>query len=247
MDLLLASAYGFALVLFRAAALCAVAPVLGSASVPPRIRIGLSLVLAFAAWSGAGSPALALPGDLLTLVSAAAVETIIGLAGGFAARAALEAAAAAGHLAGLGMGIGYGALLDPVSGVEAPVLANLFSTAALGGAVALGLHRELVLWLCRSLQAVPAGGALELRALLLRSITSTLEGAALGLRLGLPFLGAVALGHLALGVLSRATPQLSLQSLGFTVAIGVGGWALWLLAPQATSLAASAAVAALAR
>lgn len=247
MEPLLAAGYGFGLVLFRAAALCSTAPVLGSATVPQRIRLGIAVLLAFAAFGAAGSPSVAMPSSLLALLCAAATETVIGLAAGLCARAALEAASAAGHLAGLGMGIGYGALLDPVAGVEVPALANLFSTVALGCAVALGLPREAVLWLCRSLHALPPGAAADLRTLATQTLASLLDAAALGLRLGLPFLGAITIGHLSLGVIGRTTPQLSLQTLGFGVALLFGGAALWLFAPQAAQLAAGAAVATLQR
>jgi flagellar biosynthetic protein FliR len=70
--------------------------------------------------------------------------------------------------------------------------------------------------------------------------------AALGARLAFPMLAAVLLGHVVMGALGRAAPQLSLGTIGFSVAIIAGGGAFYLVAPAAAELAARAAVAALA-
>jgi flagellar biosynthesis protein FliR len=247
MDALLPQGFGYLLVVLRCAGLCVAAPVLGSASVPKRIRLGMSLFFAMAAWAAAGSHSVKLPHDLLELATAGISETLIGLCAGFSAKAALEAAAMAGALAGTGMGIGYGQMIDPSSGVEAPVLSNLLSALALGGAIALGFHREAILWLARSVKESPVTGQLEFRTMAVHMIRSCTDGAALGMRLGLPFLGAVGLGHVGLGLMSRSTPQISLQSIGFTIAIFCGGAALWYFAPTAAHMAAGAAVAVFAR
>jgi flagellar biosynthetic protein FliR len=247
MEALLPQAFGYLLVVFRCGGLFVAAPILGSAAVPKRIRLGMALFFAMAAWAASGSHPVRLPHDLMELASAGISETLIGLCAGFAAKVALEAASMAGTLAGVGMGIGYGSMIDPNSGADAPVLSNLISTLALGTAVTLGFHREAILWLVRSVQASPVSGQLDLREMSAHMIRSCIEGAALGIRLGLPFLGAVTLGHVGLGIIGRTTPQIGLNSIGFTVAIFCGGTALWYFAPMAAHLAAGAAVATLSR
>jgi flagellar biosynthetic protein FliR len=244
---LLPQGFGYLLVLFRCGGLCATAPILASQAVPRRVRLGMSLFFAMAAWAAAGSQPHALPQNMLDLALVGASETMIGLCAGFAAKVALDAASAAGSLAGNGMGIGYGQMIDPNSGAEAPVLGNLLSGLALGAAVALGLHREAILWLARSVREIPVGGLADLRELSVHMIRACTDGAVLGLRLGLPFLGAVSLGHLGLGLMGRSTPQISLQSVGFTIAIFCGGAALWYFAPTAAHMAAGAAVAVFSR
>jgi flagellar biosynthesis protein FliR len=247
MEALLPQAFGYLLVIFRCGGLMVAAPILGAATVPKRIRLGMAVFFAMAAWAASGSHAVRLPRDLMELASAGIGETVIGLCAGFAAKVALDAASMAGTLAGVGMGIGYGSMIDPNSGAEAPVLANLVSALALGTAVAMGFHREAILWLMRSVRESPVSGQLDVREMSAHMIRSCVEGAALGIRLGLPFLGAVTLGHVGLGIIGRTTPQISLNSIGFTIAIFCGGTALWYFAPMAAHLAAGAAVATLSR
>jgi flagellar biosynthetic protein FliR len=67
------------------------------------------------------------------------------------------------------------------------------------------------------------------------------ESFALAVRLAMPALAAVTLGHLGLGLLNRAGPQLNLGNIGFTIALLAGGGAFYLIAPGAAVMAAQAA------
>src|SRR4051812_41441758 len=108
--------FGFLMVLFRATALCSVAPLYGMQTVPARIRLGVAVVLAYAAFVAAGAPQLQGWTRMSVLVGGAFIETVIGLCAGLAARFALEAAAAAGSLIAAATGLSFGATLDPLHG-----------------------------------------------------------------------------------------------------------------------------------
>lgn len=246
MELPLASAWGCGLLLLRTAGLLVTAPILSARVVPVRARLGLAVLVAWAAWNGAGGHGAAPPTELGALAGGAAAETALGMLAGLVARFTLQAALAAGQLASLSMGLGYGAMLDPASGAESNVLGELVHTSAQAGAVALGIHREAIAWLARSAAEFPPGTALSLRAAALRVVWDTTGAAALGARLAFPLLAAVLLGHVVMGVLGRTAPQLSLGTLGFSVAIVAGGGALYLVAPAAAELAARAATVAMA-
>jgi flagellar biosynthetic protein FliR len=246
-DAPLAALWGFGLLLFRTAGLCVTAPVLGARVVPQRVRLGVSVMLAFAVFQGAGAPAVAPPPDLLALGGAAALETGLGLLGGLAARWVLDAALAAGHLAGLSAGLGFSALVDPVSGAESTGLSQLFFAGAQLFALSLGIHREAVAWLARGATAFPPGAAHDLGPVLAAAIGQAVLSMALAVRLAFPVLAAVLMGHAAMGVMNRMAPQLNLANVGFSIAILAGGVAVYLSAPAAAELAARAAIATFAR
>lgn len=237
--------HGFFLVLLRCVALLTTAPGLSARSIPARIRLAAAVLFAFAAWAGAGSPAIAVPSSLGMLALFAGRETVYGLIGGLGARWVLEAATAAGHIAGLTMGLGYGAQISPLTGADSPALGQLVSMLALAGAVALGLHREIVLWLCRSLLTAPLGSGDGLRTLAAQALGQGLSGLGLGARVAFPILVAVVSGHLALGLTSRFAQQINLQSIGFVVSLLAGGAALYFFGPGAAEMVARQAVAAL--
>ncbi len=235
--------YGFGLLLLRTTGLFITAPVLSARTVPVRIRLALALAASAAIFTGAGSPRATVPGNLFQLASGIAGETACGLLAGLAARWVLEAAAAAGHLIGLPMGLGFGSMIDPASGTESNVLGEMLLTLSQAGAVALGIHREAIGWLARSARAFPPGNDLGLAALAARAVSQGTSAAALAVRLAFPVLAAVTLGHAVFGGIGRTAPQLNLGNIGFSLVVLAGGLALYLVAPAAAEVVARSAVA----
>lgn len=246
MELPLAGAWGFGLVLMRTLGLLLTAPILAARVVPARIRLALAAAVSVAVWTGAGCPRPEVPATLWSLAGAAASETALGALAGFAAKAVLDAAVAAGQLASISAGVGLGSLLDPNSGAESNATAELLSITAQGAALAGGIHREAIGWLARSAIAFPPGSGRGLRELAMRVVWEATGAAALAVRVAFPVLAAVMVGHLVLGVLSRSASQLGLGNVGFTISILAGGGAFYLVAPGAAEIVARAAIAALA-
>jgi flagellar biosynthetic protein FliR len=236
--------WGFALVLLRTAGLLVNVPILGARVVPARVRLGLALLLAFIAYTGAGSPAVAPPQGLSGLLLAVAGETAAGLLGGLAGLFVLNAALAAGQLVGISMGIGFAALVDPTSGAESNAPGELLSTLAQLIAVALGFHREVISWLARSVRLWPPGGPLPLEQLASHAIGQAVLGVTLAIRVAMPVLAAVLTAYAITGILTRTAPQLSLATIGFSIAILAGGGALYLVVPHAAELVAQTTLAA---
>jgi flagellar biosynthetic protein FliR len=241
LPLVMPVAAGFLLVLLRTAALCSVAPLFGARPVPGRVRLGIALGLALMAFTAAGSPPFASWDRTSALLGAAVAETLVGIAAGLAGRFAFEAVTGAGHLVSMGMGLGFSQVLDPINGSESTSLGDLLSLAALGVAVAAGLHREIVVWLCRSVVETPPGSALDLPALCGEVIAAALRAFALAVRLAFPVLAAVTFGHIAMGVLGRTVQQLAHANVGFSIAILAGGGAVYMVAPGLAEIAAQAA------
>jgi flagellar biosynthetic protein FliR len=144
------------------------------------------------------------------------------------------------------MGLSVAATYDPVHGSESPAVSQVLSLLALGFAVAGGIHREAVAWLCRSVIEMPPGSPISVSELAARVVGQAVGAIALAIRLAFPVLAAVTIGHLSLGLLNRSTPQLGLSNIGFTVALLAGVGALYLAAPSAALMAAQTAHSALA-
>jgi flagellar biosynthetic protein FliR len=237
--------FGFLMVLFRASALCSVAPLLGAKTVPVRLRVALSVVLSYAAFAGAGFPLFAGTTDLPAIVGGAVRETLLGLSAGLAARFALEAVVATGQLVASTVGLSFGASIDPLHGAETAAVGELLSMMALGAMLANGMHRDLVAWLCRSVIGLPPGAHLDFGPLAGAVIAHALSAVALAVRLAFPVMAAVTFGQVALGVVGRTAPQLNISSVGFSITILAGGAALYMTAPTIAEVAARAASAAL--
>ena len=234
-------ALGFLLVLFRCTALFMSAPIFGARTVPSHVRMGLAMAISLVAYQAAGMPRFEAWDQFGPVLGAVVSETLIGLGTGLAARFCMEAASAAGHAAGLTMGLGFSAVIDPIHGAEQTSLSELLMFTALGVALAAGLHREAIAWLCRSVIETPPGTSLSIPELAAAVVSEAARGSALAIRLGFPMMAAVLFGYVALGVLGRTAPALNLSNVGFAIALIAGGVALYFVSPQLAELIARAA------
>lgn len=247
MELALPAAFGFLLVLLRTGALVAAGPVLGARTIPGRIKLGLTLVVAWVAFTAAGMPRVVLPSSFTGLAALAASETALGLVAGLSSRLLLDAAQVGGQAASMAMGLGFGQVLSPTSNAESTSVGELFAMLALGVALTLGVHREAIGWLARSVIEAPPGATVDVRSLAAALSTQILYALTLAVRVAYPLFSAAVLGYGILGMLGKASPQLSLSNLGFGVSIVAGGGAVYLLAPQGAQLCAQAALAVFSR
>jgi flagellar biosynthetic protein FliR len=220
-------------------------PVVGTRGIPARVRLVFGLALGLSAWSAAGAPAAVVPGAVSGLVRDVMQEGAVGLLAGLGARFLLLAASGAGTYAGVAMGLGFGALVDPATGTRAPVVSRIVEWLAVGAAVGLGLHRQAVVWLALGLRASPPGTPMDLREAVGLLLAQGAGALLLAIQLGLPVVMAATVGHLVMGTLGRLAPQLNLMSVGFSVAILAGGAALFATAPGVSLMAARAAFSAL--
>jgi flagellar biosynthetic protein FliR len=225
------TAVGFLLVLFRCTSLMMTAPLFGTQAVPHRVRLGLSVVVTLAVFQGAGMPRFVPWEHMSSLLGAIVTEVLIGLTTGLAARFAIEAASAAGHAAGLSMGLGFSAVIDPLHGQDSTALSQILSFVALGAAVAAGIHRDAIAWLCRSLMESPPGSALDIPSLSGIIIAEAARSTALSIRLAFPVMAAILFGYIGAGMLGRTAPQMNLNNIGFAIALLCGGAALYYVSP----------------
>jgi flagellar biosynthetic protein FliR len=239
-------AAAFILVVIRCAGLFAVVPLFGLPAIPARVRMAAAVVVSVAAFLGAGAPLFAAWDHADRFIIAALSEALLGLCAGLSARMVLDAATAAGSAIGISMGLSVAATYDPVHGSESPAVSQVLALLALGFAVAGGIHREAVAWLCRSVIEMPPGLPISASELAARVVGQAVGAIALAIRLAFPVLAAVTIGHLSLGLLNRTTPQLGLSNIGFSVALLAGVGALYLAAPSAALMAAEATHSALA-
>lgn len=196
------------------------APIFGNPSMPLQLRIGLALVLSFVI-----APVIALPHvDPLSLagIGILAQQILIGVTLGLTVRIIFTAAEAAGEFVGLQMGLGYATFFDPERADQTPVLGQFIGLLATLVFLALDGHLQVVQVLARSFTTLPVGGeAVGARGLL----TFAYWGSAIfsaGVMLAMPLLAALLIANLALGVLTRAAPQLNLFAVGFPVTLALG-------------------------
>jgi flagellar biosynthetic protein FliR len=215
--------------LARILALIASAPVIGNPGVPASLKIGLGLFITALVAPLVPAPAGVDPasaGGLLIL----AQQVLIGLAMGFAMHVVFHAAEMAGEFVGLQMGLGFATLYDPSVPGLIPIIGQYLGVVVSLAFLAVDGHLLLISTLVESFQVLPPAplsAPSGLRAL------AEWGGAifSYGLALALPLLAALLITNLALGVLTRAAPQLNIFAVGFPLSILIGFIGLTLALP----------------
>jgi flagellar biosynthetic protein FliR len=207
--------------LTRILGLIAAAPLFGNISVPMQIKVLLGVMLALIV-----APTVpALPAtDPMSWAGLAIVaqQLIIGLAMGFSVRIIFACIEMAGEVTGMTMGLGFATFFDPQSQGRSSAISQFFSLIMLMIYLATNLHLVLLSALVDSFQTLPVSaapmgiGAFDLIAEWGGRIFSA------GVQLSLPIIAALLITNIALGILTRAAPQLNLFGIGFPITIGVG-------------------------
>jgi flagellar biosynthetic protein FliR len=205
----------------RALALFTALPVLGTRTVPTRVRIGLAAFIAMAAQPSLPEmPVLPLDSPLAALL--VIQQVLIGVAIGFAVRVVFAAVEFGGELIGLQMGLNFAGFFDPVSAGTATATSRLFGTTVAWLFIVINGHLLMIAALVQSFEAFPVGP--EPLAFVGQMLPHR-WGAIIfstGLWIALPMITLLLFVNLVLGAISRVAPQINVFAIGFPVTLGVG-------------------------
>jgi flagellar biosynthesis protein FliR len=217
--------------LVRIGALMFIMPVLSAKTVSMRFKLIVTLMLTAAI---APSVELSKPIDPFTNegVWMAVEQAGIGLAMGLVFVVVFQAFTLAGQMVANAMGLGFASMVDPSTGMNSPVIAQLYTIIISLLFVSLNGHLMVVQMLIDSFVQMPLNG----RFLSIFSIKALVDwGSHLfswAIIIALPAVTALLLANIALGLISRAAPTLNVFSIGFVITIIGGLLLIWWLMPQ---------------
>lgn len=205
----------------RISGFVATAPLASETTIPSRVKIILTAALTVLM-----APLAAAPADLSIFsgagLAAAVQELLIGVAIGMVVQLAFEALTFAGQTVSMTMGLGFATLVDPQRGASVPVLGQLFMIMGTLTYLALNGHLMLLAALANSFQTLPIGVSHVDRDFLMSVATWGARIFETGLLVALPAVVALVIVNIALGVVTRAAPQLNLFGIGFTITLLCG-------------------------
>jgi flagellar biosynthetic protein FliR len=200
------------------------APIASEGVIPGLVKIVLTLALAFLL-----GPLIQVPAGLsifsATGMLAAVTELLIGVAIGMVVQVAFESLVFAGQSISLTMGLGFATLVDPQRGAQVPVLGQLFMIFGTLTYLSINGHLLLLGALAQSFHSLPIGTALG-QNFLWSLVVWGAQVFDTGLLIALPAVIALVIVNLALGVVTRAAPQLNLFGIGFTITLASGFFVL---------------------
>ncbi|QKJ87587.1 Flagellar biosynthetic protein FliR [Paramixta manurensis] len=215
--------------LVRILALIATAPILSEQSISRNVKIGLAVMIT---WTLIPS----LPPTSVTLFSIGGLwlliqQMLIGIALGFTMQFAFAAVRTAGEVIGLQMGLSFATFFDPSSHLNMPVLARFLDMLAMLLFLTFNGHLWLISLLADSFHTLPIGGD-PLNANAFLALTRAAGMIFLnGMMLALPLIILLLTLNLALGLLNRVSPQLSVFAIGFPVTLTIGIFTLGIIMP----------------
>jgi flagellar biosynthetic protein FliR len=205
----------------RIGAFFVAAPLMGHNAIPNRVKIGVAVLLSVLI-----GPLIA-PLPAVTIFSYAGMalivqQLLIGMAIGLTLRICLTAIQATGEYISMQMGLGFAVIYSPDTGSSNAMLARYLHMISLMFFLAINGHLYVFEILLGTFQSLPIGHV-ELNPeawKMLASYGSTIFSA--GMLLALPLLTSLLLMNLAMGVLNRSAPQLTIFSIGFPLTLLAG-------------------------
>jgi flagellar biosynthetic protein FliR len=220
--------------LFRIMGMMAMAPLLGDAAIPIRIKVAASVAITACVAPVLG-PMPSVPTASFDGLFIAFKQVTIGLALGLVMRIAFTAVQTAGEFIGLQMGLSFASFFDPATGANTTVLSRIMNNMALLLFMAVNGHLIMVAGVVRTFQILPVslaatdtngwGVLLEWSSQIMVS----------GMLLALPLIIILLTITLSLGILNRTAQQLSVFAVGFPISLMTVLVLLAIVLPQSST------------
>ncbi|AMO35679.1 flagellar biosynthesis protein FliR [Thauera humireducens] len=207
--------------LARILGLFASAPIFSNRGVPARVRLAIGLGVAIALLP-VMPPMPDVPPSSGVGLAIFGQQIFIGIAVGFMIRIVFAAVDMAGALIGMQMGLSFAIFFDPDAGGQTAVLSDFLNLIATLLFLAINGHLLMIEVLVRSFEWLPVGTDIVRAEGWGYIARAGLTVFAAGLLLSLPVIGVLLVANIALGVLTRAAPQLNLFAVGFPVTLTAG-------------------------
>ena len=214
--------YLFFLLLVRATAMFASAPVFSDRAIPNMYKIGLGGLLAIIIFPIADAKNFDLNFNHISAVMLVFQEILTGVTIGFTISLLFAGVSFAGEYVGLDMGFTMAQVFDPTLNQTVSVIARLKNVAAILFFLILDGHHFLIQAVVYSYEVLPIGGwkisALGMEKLMML----TAQVFVIGIKVAAPVIVALFLTSVAMGIIARAVPQMNIFFVGFPIRIAAG-------------------------
>lgn len=223
------------LVLLRVSALIILMPVLGHRLIPVEVKTGLIALISILIYPLVSSSLPQVPATPVALMLIATQEILIAAMLAMTAQLIFSAAQFAGQIMGYQMGLAIANVFDPATSAQISVIGQFAQVLAMLVWISVGAHTVFLFALSDSFHLLPIGQPLDFSGFTyLNDMAAAMFE--LALRLVAPMLLLLFFLYVALGLLSRAVPQIQVFFVSFPLTVGIGFLAFALALPSIVSL-----------
>ena len=226
----------YLVILARISAFVYAAPFFSMSTVPQRIKIGLSAVLAYLVFTISTYQPLVYSGSLgyLFLV---AENVIAGVVLGLFANICTFILSFAGQIMDMQIGFSMATEFDPATRNTVSLTSNIYNYAVLLIMFVSRLHYYIIEAIVDSFELIPVGGVVlntEIYKLMLQFVT---DFCVIGFRIALPVFAALMIVNAVLAILAKVAPQMNMFVIGIQLKVLIGLVVLVVITAQLDSIA----------
>jgi flagellar biosynthetic protein FliR len=222
MELMIEKLFGFTMVLTRISAFFIVVPVFGWNSIPARIKISMTVLLAIFFSMIAPISVNARQISSARAILLLANEATYGLALGLIATLIFAAVKFGGRIVERQMGLAMAEILDPLTSERAQPLGSLLEMIFIILLLNANGHHLFLLIISRSYESFPAGSTPTIQILTQGIIAAGSTMLIYGLKLAVPILAAFLLLMVILAVFARMVPEMNILFISLPLRVGLG-------------------------
>lgn len=224
----------FFLIMMRMHSMFMTAPVFSSDMIPFRTKTMLAFLTSLIVFPMLMNAApYKVSGDMGIYAMMVIREVFIGLFIGFISSIIFSAFQMAGQYFAVQIGFGFTEVVDPLAQVSIPVVGQLKNMIGILVFFFINGHHFLIQAICKSYELAPTlPYTQQAMGSLLKWTAYTTSGMfVIALKIALPIVATVFLVSVAMGMLSKAAPQMNIMMLGFPFKIAIAFSMLAFLSP----------------
>lgn len=226
----------YLVILARISAFVYAAPFFSMNTVPQRIKIGLSAVLAYLVFTISTYQPLAYSGSLGYLLLVAK-NVLAGVVLGLFSNICTFILSFAGQIMDMQIGFSMATEYDPATKSTVSLTSNIYNYAVLLVMLVSRLHYYIVEAIVDSFELIPLNGVslnTEIYKLMVQFIV---DFCIIGFRIALPVFAAIMIANAVLAILAKVAPQMNMFVIGIQLKVLIGLAVLVVITTQLDSIA----------
>jgi flagellar biosynthetic protein FliR len=212
----------FLLVLVRITGMFFLSPIFGRRNIPNYFKVGFCFILTILVANAVKVPDMTPYASLASYIILIARELLLGLMMGFIAYIVFSSIYIAGQMIDMRIGFGMVNVFDPFTNVQVPITADFYVVLATLFMLATDSHHLLIRAITDSYSLLPLGRGNFGGTVVKQLVDIFRDAFIIGFRIAAPVTVAILITDVALGIISKAMPQMNVFMLGMPLKIIVG-------------------------
>jgi len=212
----------FFLILIRVSAILFMFPFFNARIIPVLSKVGLTLAITIILFPVIDNKMVEFPDTLWGMAQLVIAEFIIGMILGLLVQMFFEGVRIMGQLVGFQTGFAIANILDPQSGAQVSIIANMAYFVAIVLFLILNGHHILLSAMRESFEIINAGSIGLNQQILQRVMHVSGEMFVIAIKMGSPAIAALLFTMVAFGLITKLIPQMNIMIVAFPIKIVIG-------------------------